>query len=464
MSLIGEVVAGRRRTDAGWLVVAVAIGVLVVLAVHDITAKSFWYDEAMSLTLARLAPDRLLAALAGREANGSLYFAVLSVWRMLGEGEARIRFLSVVFAGATIPLLYVVGRRHVGAAAAILGCALFAVNPFLIEFAQEARGYTMAIFLTTAAVLAWSFATKDDRARSWSAYAVLSVAALYTHIFCGFVALGLGITWLLGAAPRTRSGLVAQGAIVVAALPLAGFVALSGFDQIDWILPISQAGVSAVLGGVAAGSLVLALLLYGAALVSIPSREAARWRRLAPLIAWWLTPLVAGIAISTFRSLLEPRYFIVALPAMLLLASAGFVRLGTTIGRERGAALAGVVALVLVVALSAGPLLEWYEAPRFDWRGAAGWVARDTRPGDRIAYIPVHARTPMGIYLDRYTDGPPVETTIDELRENPHRAWLVLYLIRGVRYDGLEATLPGYRVVESKFFDGVRVQLIERSG
>jgi len=250
----------------------------------------------------------------------------------------------------------------------------------------------------------------------------------------------------------------------VAALPLAAFVALSGFNQISWILPIREAGVSAVLGAFAAGSVLLAVVLYAAALVAIPTRDPDRRRRLAPLIAWWLTPLVMGIGISFFRSLLEGRYFIVALPALLLLASAGCVRVGTTIARARGGTMAGVVAFAVVLALSGGPLLAWYEAPRFDWRAAAGWVARSIEPGDRLAYVPDKARIPMQLYLDRYSDRSPVDATIDDLRAMPHRAWLVLCLVRGVRYDGLGATLPGYRVVESKAFDGVRVQLIERPG
>jgi mannosyltransferase len=450
------------RIDPAWVAVGVAVAVVVLLSLHAITVKSFWYDEAMSLVFARMAPDQLAATLIGREANGTFYYLVLSAWRLLGEGEARVRALSVLCTAATIPLLYLVGRRHVGSTGSALGCVLFAINPFVIEYAQEARMYAMSMLLVTGATLAWSFATCTDRTRWWIAYAVLAIAAVYTHFFCGFVILGLGLIWLLGLVPRTRRGLVAHAVIGLGGLPLVVFIANSGARQVAWIGPINQVGIGHVLGAVGGGSLLLSVALYAAALVAIPGRDPARARRIAPMVAWWLTPLVAGIAISIVIPLLEARYFIVALPGFLLLAGAGFTRIGSAIAGARGVAPGAAVGLALVGVLSVGPLTAWYDSPRWDWRGAASWVARMAEPGDRVTYVPINAREPFRLYLDRATGATPTsEATLDDLRATSGRAWLVLYLIRNVRWDGVEATLPGYRVVESKFFQGVRVQLIE---
>jgi hypothetical protein len=70
----------------GWAVVAGSVVVLVALGTHNLSTKSFWYDEAMSMRLARMAPADLMRALADREANGSLYFVLLSMWRDLIRG------------------------------------------------------------------------------------------------------------------------------------------------------------------------------------------------------------------------------------------------------------------------------------------------------------------------------------------------------------------------------------------
>ena len=307
---------------------------------YRLSTKDFWYDETFSIDMARLAPADMLDTLTRREANGTVHYLALAVWRLLGETEARVRFLSVLCVVATIPLLYLVGRRHIGAAAAAVGCLLFAIHPFVITYAQDGRMYAMAMLAVTAAVLAWSHASATDRRIAWAGYTVLGIVALYTHFFCGFVLLGLAITWLLGAVPRTRRGFVAQGGIAVAGLLLVPLIAVTGFGQVSWIRPFSEAGVAAVLGITGAGTIALAAVVYGSAVLAIPTRDPARMRRLAPLVAWWVTPFVVGIGVSLYRSLLEGRYFIVALPAILLLAGAGIVRIASA-DSERTRAVRG---------------------------------------------------------------------------------------------------------------------------
>jgi mannosyltransferase len=455
---------GRARLE--WLLVAGTVAALLALAVHQIKTKPFWYDEAMSLTYARMPLDRFVATMVGSEGNGSLYYAVLRAWRLLGEGEARIRFLSVLCMAATIPLLYLIGRRHVGRQAALIACTLFAVSPFVIEYAQEARMYAMVTFLTCAAVLAWSLATETDRARWWIAFALLASASLYAHVFAGFVVLGLGLTWLLGMTPRTRNGFAALAVVGVAAIPIGAYVVLSDHSQVSWVRPFSERDVAAVLGRVGGGSVALAGLLYVAALVAIPSRDVSRARRISPLVAWWLTPTVLGLAISLGQSLLVPRYFIVALPPLLLLAGLGSVRTATWLSvrlrHPRGAPALSVALLTLVVVLTAPPLGSWYALRRDDFRGAADWVARTAEPGDRIIYNQPKGRYPFGIYLDQYAHGWPVAATVDDVRTSTGRTWVVLYGLTDFQGRVFRATLPGYVVAESKVFSGLRVQLLER--
>lgn len=453
------------RAPIAWLIVGAAAAGLAILALHHLSSKSFWYDEAVSLEYARGNLDAFLAT-ATTDANGTLYYLLLHGWRLLGEGEARLRLLSMVCMLLTLPLLYLVGRRHVGRGGAVIACVLFAASPFVVEFAQEARMYGLVVLLTTGAVLAWSHATETDQKRWWAIYVVCGAAAMYTHFFSGFVVFGLGVTWLLGLVPRTRAGFVGQAVLVLATIPVAIFVIVSDFRQVAWIRPYSEAGVSVVLGKPGGGSIAMSALIYGAAIVAIPTRDGARVRRLAPIVAWWLAPVAIGLLVSVSHSLLEARYFIVALPAILLLAGAGMVRIGRLIGsaigrREWWPAFAGIP-LVLAMLLAVGPTMAWYDAPpRQDWRGAAGWIARTAEPGDRIVYTDDHARYPMGIYLDGAHLGRPVDTTVDDARASTGRTWLVVYGLSPYGYRTFMTTMPGYRVALSKLFSGVRVQLLE---
>ena len=452
----------RLRPTRDRLIVGAAMLVLLILSVHQIKAKAFWYDEAVSLANVRLPFDRFVANIAGDEVNGALYWILLAFWRLLGEGEARVRFLSVLCVVATVPLLYVIGRRHVGSAGALAGCVLFAVDPFVIEYAQEARMYALAMLVSSAAVLSWSFATETDRRRWWVAYAVLATASLYTHFFCGFVVLGMGITWLLGLVPRTRRSVIAQAAIVLAGVPLALFVLGTGAGRLSWIEPLGETGVSAVLGKFGAGQVALAALLYGCAIAAIPARGAAQVERVAPVVAWWLTPLVAGLMLSMSTSLLVPRYFIVSLPPMMLLAGAGAVRIGGLLGRRRWGLPIATAIVSVAILLGLGPLGDWYGQTRTGWRDAAAWVSRTAQPGDRIAYHLERGQIPFANYLRRHDRAWPREASLEDLRMAPGRSWIVLYAIGNQQYDALRDSLPGYRVVASKKFEDIRVQLLER--
>ncbi len=455
-------VTARWAPSRAWLIVAGAAAVLLILSIYQINARAFWYDEAVSVTLVRLPFDELLRIVAGDEANGALYYLLLAGWRLLGDGEARVRALSVLCVVATIPLLYLIGRRHVGVAGAVAGCVLFAVNPFVIEYAQEARMYALAMLVVSAAILAWSFATETDRRRWWAAYAILAAASLYTHFFAGFVVVGLGMTWLAGLVPRTRRSVLAQAAVVLAGVPIAVFMAGSGVSHVTWVEPFSEATVSRVLGGVGGGLAPLAVLLDLAAVAGIATRDTARIRRIAPLAASWLAPLVIGIAISLWASLLVPRYFIVSVPPLMLLAGAGVVRVGGFVGGERLGMPIATAIIVVAVLLGAGPLADRYGQPRTAWRDAATWVSRNARPGDRIVYDVERAHIPFGLYLKRTGGTPPTDASLDDLRASTGRSWLVLYTLGKRQEDDLHASLPGYRVVESKLFEDVRVQLVER--
>ena len=438
-----------------------AVAVLLVLSIYQIKAKAFWYDEAVSVTLVRLPLDQFLASVSGDEANGSLYYVFLLGWHLLGDSEARVRALSVLCVAGTVPLLYLIGRRHLGAASAVVGCVLFATSPFAIEYAQEARMYGLAMFMASAVVLSWSFATETDRVRWWVAYAAFAAASLYTHFFCGFVVLGLGITWLVGMVPRTRASIASQAVIVLAAIPIGIFVFGSGVSHVTWIDPFSIAGVLDVIGKFGGGLPALVILLYVCAIAAIPGGGVDHARRIAPVVAWGLAPLVVGIAVSLWASLLVPRYFIVALPAITLLAGAGIVRIGGLLGGSRWRLPIVTAAIITAVALSALPLANWYGQSRTGWRDAATWVSRTAREGDSIAYYIDQGRIPFGLYLKRNHDYP-VDASLDELRVSTGRSWLVLSAIGKQQFDELHASLPGYRVVESKVFEDIRVQLVER--
>jgi mannosyltransferase len=465
-ALLERVQAVPKPSLMSWLGVAGVMATLVVLSLHEIQAKGYWFDEAMSLDYARRPWDDFVAVLTGSELNGSLYYLVLRAWRLLGEGETRVRFLSILFMAGTVPMLYLVGVRYVGAAGALLGCAIFALSAFVVEYAQEARMYAMGVFLASAAVFAWTRGAETSSARWWAVYAVLISASLYVHFFCGFLLLALTLLLVVGRAPRTRAAILAHVIAAAAALPIALFV-LTPRGNIDWIPPTTPARAADVLVQLAGGSVALALVVYGGAAMGIIGRRREELWRLLPIILWFAVPVALGLVAATWKPMLITRYFIVAVPAVALLAGAGMARLAVTIGTRR--LPMAVPAMVLVAALSAGPLADWYERPRTDWRGAADWVQRTALSDDRILFLGRHSpidrngvyrgRVPFLLYLER-ADVFLTVASVTEVIERPQRTWLVLHWVRDLAYKDLREQMSGYDVEVSKLFEGVRVQLL----
>lgn len=445
----------RPRIDpdrAAWFGVAAAGVAALIFGLYGIKTRSFWLDEATSIVIARLSPPDFLRTVATSEANSSLFYVVLAFWRLFGEGELRLRLLSVLFGLATIPLLYLVGRRTVGRTAALGGCALLAVQPLVIPYMQEVRGYTLAMLLSTATVLAWLGATDTDKVRSWVVFTVIAAASLYAHFFCGLVVASLLILVVLGSAPLTRRMTFALAAVGLASLPLLFFVFLGDTGQVSWIPALAPERIGDVIGALAGSSIALLVVLGCGIVLALvrPTREAKSGRML--LAAWLIVPIAAAILISVWKPLLVPRYLIVVVPALALLAAAGLMRI-----RPR---FLGALALALALALSLGPIASRSSDIGEDWRGAAGWVASVAHPGDRVVYDIPSGQKPFRWYLDTIPGEHPVDSTLEDVRVFPGRVWLVLYKMDLVDHQVLLATLPDLKVDQSKAFEGMRVQLL----
>ncbi len=80
---------------------------------------------------------------------------------MTGTGEVGLRSLSALAGVATVPVAYLLGLELRGRRAGIAAAAFVAVNPMLLWYSQEARGYALFSLLTAVAALYFVRALKD---------------------------------------------------------------------------------------------------------------------------------------------------------------------------------------------------------------------------------------------------------------------------------------------------------------
>lgn len=166
---------------------AILLGLITILAAflrfHALTARSFWLDEGLSVSFARLPWPRFLQTMASREANMVLYYLLLRFWLILGDSEGFIRGLSVLFSVASVPLIFFLGARLFGRKTGLLAAALFAVNAYDIRYAQEARSYAMVVFFAILATWILARNLQDQSTAHWTSYAIVCASLTYSHLY-----------------------------------------------------------------------------------------------------------------------------------------------------------------------------------------------------------------------------------------------------------------------------------------
>jgi 4-amino-4-deoxy-L-arabinose transferase-like glycosyltransferase len=217
------------------------------------------------------------------EKTPPLYFVLAWLASKLGSPETTIRLPSILFGTATVPLVFLLGRRTVGRGAALFGAAFIALSPFAIWYGIEARAYAGVMCLSALSALVLLKALDERRARWWVAWAVVGAALLYTH-YTGALVLGLEGLWALWSSREQWRSLVLAGvgaaALFAPWLPqfqtipaeyskLAGVVGVHDWDAfLQWLagtpeeLPSALPGtLPLILLGVAAGLGLLAAVL-----------------------------------------------------------------------------------------------------------------------------------------------------------------------------------------------------------
>ena len=149
---------------APYLLLALTLlgGALRILALGS---KGLWLDEAFSVWLARQPLPDLYAWLLRIDQHPPLYYALLHLWiTAFGDSAGAVRLLSALFGTATIPVMFLLGRRLLGAPGGLIAAAILTVAPFHVRFAQETRMYTLLALNAALALFFLARLLTDPRA------------------------------------------------------------------------------------------------------------------------------------------------------------------------------------------------------------------------------------------------------------------------------------------------------------
>ena len=442
-------------------------GILAIATLLRVTLlgdKGFGLDEMASIRFERLGWESFLKLIAAQEVNMSFYYVLLRVWRLAGENEVVIRLLSVATGVATIPVLYLLGRRLYGPGVGLVAAFLISINSYHIQFSQTARSYSLLVFLATLSSLLFVNCVERPSWKNWLGYIVASTLAIYSHLFGAFVVLAqwASLAFLPPHDIPWRGWLTSALGMAVLLVPLGVIAAAHISTAVTWIQPPHLGdipGVYYMLDGGRGGRIGILLMLFYCTACVIALRQARRTRALSGtlrplwrfgfLLTWLFLPVLAAFAVSLVKPLFVAYYLIICLPPLVLLAAVGLSAMPKR-------ALTG--GLFIVTILSSYEMYLYYAHfnGREDFRGATRYILSHAKAEDAVLFFAPYIQGSFEYYRERFegTLKPPPFTILSmdtrvvqqweqlrasardepvhllpswtELPSNYHRVWLML--------------------------------------
>lgn len=411
------------------LFAALATAACAAICSFRLGEKSLWLDELFSIAFVREPWPVFFRILELRDANMSFYYIILKGWARFGDGEAMLRVPSVLFAVASVPALFLLGRRLVGERSAAVACWLLALSGFLFRHAREARGYSLVVLLLILAALALARAgSQEGRRGDLAAFVLLSALAAWAHAYALLATAGQLLALSIRREEKLPFPVVAGCAAgwLLLVSPLCAFLVFRDVGQIDWIrspFPMGAAELLKALSGRNAAliPLYLALVPMGAlALRKLPDPPPGGPFAALLLFAWLVFPPLVSFSVSVFKPVFNNRYLIVILPPFLLLAARGLEAVPRPVWRR--------AALVALVALTLAAIPSHFRVPSHDWRGAFSHVFERAKPGDGIFFHRFYGVLGLSYYRSRlstHSGGVPEITYPDRFGILDYAAWRV---------------------------------------
>lgn len=425
----------RSRVSGFDLIVLVFILVAgAFLRFYAIGETSLWKDEIWSIEMGmgsgsvhdRLLPGFIrtdqpnLTALAGAApwwsiwthvsgvTHPPLYFVLLRWWiDLFGTGAAAIRALSAIASIAGILVLFDICRFLHGPKIAIFAAAIMALSVGQIDFAQDARSYTLLILLALGCIdLLVRIEYLGLSPMRVAALAICCASAALTHYVMAAPLLALGLFAVIHLRRNLRlralAGLGAGAAVALAVwAPLLSTQTHTLPSLVPTFLQEARVEDHAKLtlyriiglpaeflfgesGGESLARRAPKLVLVIFLLTMVVPILRVYWRRDLLLWVLWMLGAVGSVALmdllhgTTLAG--YPRYTILATPAIFAaIASFDWPRLGV---------LRDLMAIVFIAALtiSAADRVTTTQTPLEDWRGLAAALDANAGPNDLLIF------------------------------------------------------------------------------
>ncbi|HEX6871224.1 MAG TPA: glycosyltransferase family 39 protein [Micromonosporaceae bacterium] len=394
VDLWGELLRSARRVETGssrdlvwrwlhWLAPAVLTSLLAAIG---LARPGLWTDELATWGMATTPWSQFWPVLRYVDAVLAPYYTFMHLWvSVFGDSDVALRVPSVLAMAASAGLVAVIGDRLAGHPTGMIAGLLFAALPSTSRFAAEARPYALTVLVACLATWLLLLAWERPTAARWIGYGAALTLLGWLNIVALLLLAAHGWAVFVCQRQAWRRFILTSAVAAAATAPIL----LYGVQQRHQVAYIPEVNLATMLGygDVLFGSMILAALIIGLSLFSLPLRFPS-----ALFAAWAVVPALVLIVVSFAVPMFLPRYLLFTTPAWALLAGAALARLRPGWG---------AVGVVLIAALAV-PVQVQLRGPggheRQATRQAAAVVAQQVQPGDGIVYAD---NEPIGAWTTR---------------------------------------------------------------
>lgn len=335
-----------------------------ILRFYHLGKEELWLDEIFTTDEARQSIYHLLPQVFENDTIFPLY-SILAHFslRLLGESAVSVRLPACIFGILAIPLFFLLGKKLFDEQTGLVCAFLLSISPYHIFYSQEARPYSLQVFLLIGMIYFFIRILQSNDALNWSLFLVFEILAIYAHWYSGIMVATLLIYYVWKWFHRNENIKVHLTQMVIiqiiVLLAVAPWIMTFGYYK-PWLkntwIPrtkpmmildtfvnfstsltnksFSQNGLPSEivwLGSIFFGISILLYLIYGYKVHFSKTFKQSKGNRnflyYFPLVLFILPMVIMYFYSLKVHSFLSYRYLIIALPGFYLVSGNGLISL-----------------------------------------------------------------------------------------------------------------------------------------
>jgi 4-amino-4-deoxy-L-arabinose transferase-like glycosyltransferase len=420
-------VSSRRSLfwKSPYFLFALVLLLTTVCKLLRLSSRELWLDETYSAYVANLGFAECYRFIAG-DLHPRLFHLILWCWvHVFGEAPTRLRLFSVVLSVFATIGMFLLGRRVLGARAAVFCATLFALSPTLFVYSLEVRNYMLLVVILVFLLNAhWAVAVKQEsKPHSIVLYALLAAALFYNHYLAIMILFALLAHWIvISRLQWKRLRTVALVALLTALFTAPGVPLLlrqhANKQVLNQELTTSHTDPRTLSNGVAETGSPKAKELAAKTVENVAAVSGILPVRSHILLVLCALPLVAAFGLIVYLWLARGdevcrmavifgfvfsasvvaagfenhRYFIPVIPILLLAFARVLQWAFAAVRQPKAALLLGTAIIGIYVAGFYRQAMMKHGRP---WSNVVSAIQQRSRPGDTVLFDAVYAQIPF---------------------------------------------------------------------